>query len=123
MASDEQDARGQQSQHESRSWTAVLADVEADIRRTEQLLAAPAAPLQSLGAPAEVTWAELPAFQSMPAVPAELAERIHQLRAQIVALQAEIKAEMAQWRASCAARRPGPLPSTAPGSFFMDRLV
>ena len=51
---------------------------------------------------AEATWATLPELEDMPPVPPELSERIHGLRAQIVALQAEIKSEMTQWRAECA---------------------
>jgi hypothetical protein len=138
MATDERKHSDDQSLAAGESWAAVLADVEADVRRAEQLLATPAAAgagAATAGAPAEAmlpgtfrqmseaSWAELPAFDDMPPVPAELTQRIHLLRAEIVALQAEIKTEMAQWRASCASRRPTPTHSAKTESFFMDRLV
>jgi hypothetical protein len=138
MATDERRPSDDQSLAAGASWAAVLAAVEADVRRAEQLLATPAeanAATASAGAPAEAmlpgtfrqfteaAWTELPAFEDMPPVPAELTQRIHLLRAEIVALQAEIKTEMAQWRASCATRRPNPTQAATAESFFMDRLV
>lgn len=134
MATDERDA-SQRPRSDGDSWAAVLADVEADLRRTERLLATGSEPAPAVGAPAEAmlpgpfrqyvdaSWAELPPFEEMPPVPAELTERIHLLRAQIVALQAEIKVEMAQWRASCAGRRAGTGQTATAESVYMDRLV
>jgi hypothetical protein len=140
MATDERKPSDDPSLAGGESWAAVLAAVEADVRRAERLLATQAqanAGSATVGAPAEAmlpgtfrqfteaAWTELPAFEDMPPVPAELTQRIHLLRAEIVALQAEIKTEMAQWRASCAARRPAPAStqSAQAESFFMDRLV
>ena len=60
----------------------------------------------------------------MPPVPPELAERIHGLRAQIVALQAEIKAEMTPWRAECASRRDArDRRAVPPEPYYVDRLA
>jgi hypothetical protein len=120
------------------SWEAVLAAVEADVRRTESLLGARgewSAPVA--GAPAEamlptparphveVSWAELPSFEQMPPVPPELADRIRALRADIVSLQAEITAEMAAWRESCAHRqREAARPTATSGAaFYVDRRL
>jgi hypothetical protein len=118
-----------------RSWQSVLAAVEADLQRTQTLLAS-ARPNVAIGAPAETMlpsphptgeahWAELPAFEDMPPVPPELAERIRTLRVSIVALQAEIAAEMAAWRASYAARpreQAGPNAAARP-ALFVDRRL
>lgn len=121
------------------SWEAVLAAVEADVRRTESLLSSRAqwTPPPVAGAPAEamlpaaarphteVSWAELPSFEQMPPVPPELAERIRALRADIVALQAEITAEMAAWRDSCARRHrePAVATPTSGAAFYVDRRL
>ena len=120
------------------SWTAVLAAVEADLARTQQLMATPAESVHSFdspGAPAqamlpaifrqhsEASWATLPAPDTMPPVPVELTERIHALRAQIVALQAEIKAEMTQWQAECTTRRTSTTPAATVESYYVDRLA
>jgi hypothetical protein len=123
------------------SWAAVLAAVELDVRRTQALLAATPAepPTRCAGAPAEAmlpstgspaairqysdaAWAELPAFQDMPPVPEALSERIRALRADILALQVQLTAELAQWRATQTARRPRELAPAASGAaFFVDR--
>jgi hypothetical protein len=135
MASDERGAGDPKPRSNCDSWAAVLSAVEADVRRTEELLATSAEAARPVGAPAEamlpnphrqhaeVTWAALPALEDMPPVPAELTARIRIMRAQIVALQAEIKTEMARWRASCATRRPASPPASAGESFYMDRFV
>jgi hypothetical protein len=136
MSTDERENGDDESA--SNSWSAVLAAVESDMRRTEQMLATPThqppaadaglAPAQAtLPSPfrqyAAVAWAELPAPDDMPPVPPEMVERIHVLRVQIVALQAEIKSEMALWRASSAANRPSTPPALNSEPFFVDRLA
>ncbi len=120
------------------SWSAVLAAVEADMLRATELMAtsaeavasrdAVAAPAQTMLPAtfrqyAEATWAVLPDFDQMPPVPPELLERIHRLRVQIVSIQAEMTAEMARWRASCATSRTTPIPSPTSEPLFVDRLA
>ena len=120
------------------SWSDVLAGVEADMLRTAQLMATSAesvGPANPAGAPAqamlpatfrqyaEATWTTLPELDDMPPVPPELSERIHGLRAQIVALQAEIKSEMTQWQAECTTRRAPSAVSTPTESYYVDRLA
>lgn len=90
------------------AWERVLAAVEADARRAEAVLQAPAeefiqAPAEDgteraqTGLPAEwllPTSAELPPLESMPPVPPELSERILALRDQIRQLQEQLAAAM-----------------------------
>jgi hypothetical protein len=119
MATDERRS-GQPAASDGPTWSDVLAGIEADMLRTAQLMATSAEPVHPTdvaGAPAqamlpatfrqyaEATWTTLPDFDDMPPVPLELSERIHGLRAQIVALQAEIKSEMTQWQTECTTRR------------------
>jgi hypothetical protein len=119
------------------SWDEVLAAVEADMLRTQQLLALSAESTVTsdpAGAPAQemlpatirqysqTTWATLPGFDAMPPVPPALSERLHELRTQIVALQVEIKAEMTRWEAECTSRRLPPVP-TVGESYYVDRLA
>jgi hypothetical protein len=84
-------------------WELVLADVEADVQRSEALLAPavlsyldPAKPL----APAELMLpagtVTLPPLSDMPPVPPELLNRITTLRERIIALRAELEAELAE---------------------------
>ena len=120
------------------SWSAVLAAVEADMLRASELMATSAetaASRESASAPAQTmlpatfrqyaegTWAVLPDFDQMPPIPPELLERIHQLRVQIVAIQAEMTAEMARWRASCATSRTTPQPAPTSEPLYVDRLA
>jgi hypothetical protein len=124
------------------AWADILAAVEADLARTQELMATSARSAQSTpsldstsGVPAqemlpalfrqhsEASWATLPAVDDMPPVPPELGERIHDLRAQIVALQAEIKAEMTQWRVECATRRAPSTGTAPPEPHYVDRLA
>ena len=123
------------------SWSAVLAAVEADMLRATELMAtsaeaaasrdAMAAPAQTMlpALPAtfrqyaEATWAVLPDFDQMPPIPPELLERIHRLRVQIVTIQAEMAAEMARWRASCATNRTTSLPVPTSEPLYVDRLA
>jgi hypothetical protein len=92
------------------AWERVLATVEAEARRAEALLQAPAeefVPRQEAetaavdsrptGLPAE--WLlpmtdELPPLESMPPVPPELSDRILALRSQITQLQTELASAM-----------------------------
>jgi hypothetical protein len=138
MATDERRPTGQPTDSIGDGWSDVLAAVEADMLRVQQLIAASPESVHShdsAGAPAqamlpatfrqysEATWATLPAVEAMPPVPPELTRRIHDLRAQIVALQAEIKAEMTQWQTECVSRRaPSAVPTTAE-SYYVDRLA
>lgn len=93
------------------SWEAVLAGVEADVRRAEALVEAP--PVSSARAltPAELMMpaAEepvlLPPLSQMPPVPLQLVERITTLRARITELQADLE------RCLAAARRTDQLPA------------
>jgi hypothetical protein len=86
------------------SWEAVLAAVEADLHRTQQLLgptvvaSAPALTPAELMLPAEGP--VLPPLEHMPPVPPELIGRITELRARILELQADLE------RCLAAARRP-----------------
>lgn len=120
----------------SRAWDEVLAAVEADVRRTEELLAqeraAAAVPPADYLAPAQwqlpPSTPELPPLDEMPAVPAELRDRIRDLRVRIVALQVELAHQLAELRAAqdgpvarAAARRPVPSPA-APAQFFDSRV-
>ena len=77
------------------SWEAVLAAVEADLHRTEQLLGPSVVAHVPALAPAELMLPadgpELPAFEHMPPVPPELADRIKELRARIIELQADLE--------------------------------
>lgn len=108
------------------SWEAVLAAVEADLHRTEQLLGPSAVACTPALAPAELMLPAdgpvLPPFEQMPPVPPELIGRIKELRAHIVELQADLE------RCLAAARRPDhqlPRPLiTAPAEespHFVDR--
>lgn len=94
----------------NQSWEEVLAAVEADVERTENLLSGE--PDRYL-APAQWQLPEqhpdLPPLDEMPAVPEELRDRIHELRVRIVALQVELATELASVRAS----RSGPLARAA----------
>jgi hypothetical protein len=98
------------------SWEAVLAAVEADVNRTEQLLGPTVTQPAPALAPAELMLpvAEdpvLPPFAQMPPVPPELVERITELRARIVELRADLE------RCLAAARRTEQLTARAhPGS-------
>jgi hypothetical protein len=90
------------------AWERVLAAVEADARRAEAILQAPAeefiqepmdgdAESAPTGLPAEwllPTSVELPPLESMPPVPQELSERILGLREQIRQLQEQLAAAM-----------------------------
>jgi hypothetical protein len=123
----------------NQSWDEVLAAVEADVARTEELLAAERAERAAAAdarvdylAPAQwqlpVSGPELPPVDTMPAVPAELRERIHDLRVRIIALQVELAHELATLRAAqagpiarAAARRAAPM-SSAPARFFDSRV-
>lgn len=120
----------------SQSWDEVLAAVEADVRRTEELLAQEraetAAPPTGYLAPAQwqlpTTGPELPPLDQMPAIPAELRDRIRELRVRIVALQVELTHELAELRAAqsgpvarAAAGRAIPTPP-APARFFDSRV-
>lgn len=124
----------------NQAWDEVLASVEADVARTEELLAREAAaasgdpaarylaPAQwQLPAPAPV----LPALDVMPAVPVELRERIRELQERIVGLQAELAGELARARAAqhgplarVGAVRPASLTAgpAAPALFFDSRV-
>jgi len=86
------------------SWDAVLAAVEADLHRTEQLLGPSVIACPPALAPAELMLPAdgpvLPPLEHMPAVPPELVGRIKELRARIVELQADLE------RCLAAARRP-----------------
>jgi len=108
------------------SWDAVLAAVEADLHRTEQLLGPSVIPGPPALTPAELMLPAdgplLPPLEHMPAVPPELVGRIKELRARIVELQADLE------RCLAAARRPDhllPRPLiTAPAQespHFVDR--
>ena len=108
------------------SWEAVLAAVEADLHRTEQLLGPSVIPGPPALTPAELMLPAdgplLPPLEHMPAVPPELVGRIKELRARIVELQADLE------RCLAAARRPDhllPRPLiTAPAQespHFVDR--
>jgi hypothetical protein len=86
------------------SWEAVLAAVEADLDRTEQLLAPSPAPATAALTPAEVMLPVgdepfLPPLDRMPPVPRELAGRITELSNRIAVLSAELE------RCLAAARR------------------
>jgi hypothetical protein len=137
VATDERRS-SRQAAPDGAGWSDVLAGVEADMIRTAQLMATSAESVQPrdvAGAPAqamlpttfrqyaEATWTTLPELDEMPPVPPELSERIHTLRAQIVALQAEIKAEMTHWQAECTTRRLPSSVSTPAESFYVDRLA
>jgi hypothetical protein len=143
MATDER----ADSTESGNAWADILAAVEADLARTQELMATsansansarsaqPARSESTSGVPAqemlpglfrqhsEASWATLPAMDDMPPVPPDLSERLHDLRAQIVALQAEIKAEMTQWRVECATRRAPVAGTTPPEPHFVDRLA
>jgi hypothetical protein len=138
MATDERRPAGPPTDSIGDGWTEVLAAVEADMLRVQQLIATSpeSAPSHDCaGAPAqamlpvaarqysEATWATLPAIEDMPPVPPELTRRIHDLRAQIVALQAEIKAEMTHWQTECVGRRAPSAVSTTAESYYVDRLA
>ena len=108
------------------SWEAVLAAVEADLHRTEQLLGPSVVACTPALTPAElmlpVDGPALPPLEQMPPVPAELVGRIKELRARIVELQADLG------RCLAAARRPDHLLTrpliTAPADespHFVDR--
>lgn len=101
---------------ETRSWAEVLADVEADVRRTESLLA-PAPPAAAgVGAPpsgadlvpalavvAHVSAApvpELPPLAEMPPVPPELLDRLTALRTRIDDLCDALRAELGRARSA-----------------------
>ena len=106
----------EEAEHDS--WEAVLAAVEADVRRTEELVrpAAPS-PASSL-APAEIMLPvadvlteppPLPPLDRMPPVPLELVERITALRGRIEELRGELErclAEARQQSEAITARRP-----------------
>jgi hypothetical protein len=86
------------------SWEAVLAAVEADLHRTEQLLAPSLVTSTQALTPAELMLPVgedpvLPAFDQMPPVPPELAERITDLSNRIAVLSADLE------RCLAAARR------------------
>lgn len=86
------------------SWEAVLAAVEADLHRTQQLLGPAEVTTTPALAPAELMLPAdgpvLPPLEHMPPVPPELVERITELRARIVELQGDLS------RCLAAARRP-----------------
>lgn len=128
---------GERNASPNQAWAEVLAAVEADIERTEELLARDSAAVGVVDPPARYVapaqWQlppqgpELPPLEQMPDVPAELSGRIHDLRLRIVALQIELSREMAQVRslqqgpiARAAARRPTPV-SAGPARFFDSR--
>jgi hypothetical protein len=138
MATDERRRSGPTTDSVGAGWSDVLAAVEADMLRVQQLIAASpesSPSLDAAGAPAqamlpttfrqysEATWATLPATEDMPPVPPELTERIHDLRAQIVALQAEIKSEMTRWQTECVGRRLPSAVATTAESYYVDRLA
>jgi hypothetical protein len=138
MATDERRPTGQPTDSVGAGWSEVLAAVEADMLRVQQLIAASPEPAPShdcAGAPAqamlpvafrqysEATWSTLPAIEDMPPVPPELTTRIHDLRAQIVALQAEIKSEMTRWQTECVSRRAPSAVVTTAESYYVDRLA
>jgi hypothetical protein len=118
------------------AWERVLAAVEADARRAEALLGAPAEDLPEPEPPGEgigqpgvpAEWmlpggaTELPPLSQMPAVPEELRERIESLRDRIDALQAELAEAMRELR------RPRPAVLTGASSatstpHFVDRRI
>ena len=111
-------------------WEQVLADVEADVRRTEDLLderagdhlptrLGPAALQLPLAAPT------LPPIETMPAVPPELADRITQLRLRMIALQAQLGAELAALRDAAVrvASVPVPAPLVVEPATLIDSLL
>lgn len=118
----------------NQAWEEVLAAVEADVRRTEELLAddarAAAEPAVSYLAPAQwqlpMHGPELPPLEQMPAIPAELRERIRELRLRIVALQIELSTELAELRSAQVgpiARAASRRLAAAPQARFFDSRV
>jgi hypothetical protein len=115
------------------SWDEVLAAVEADVERSEQMLtaigAAPGGLAMGQLSPAELMLPAagpmLPNPAVMPRVPNELAERIHALRDRIAELSREMSATLdevggllATPAATELAVRP---PAPAPRPQFVDR--
>jgi len=113
------------------SWEAVLAAVEADVRRTESLLAtkppAVAAASAPALAPAELMLPAteepvLPPLAQMPPVPPELVERITELRSRIVELTADLERCLAAARRRDAlASRPLHVAPAVERPHFVDR--
>jgi hypothetical protein len=111
----------------SETWDEVLAAVEADVARTEELLTQePAAPVDPVLAPAQwrlpVTGPELPPLEQMPAVPEELRERIRELRVRIVALQVQLATELRAARAAGSAPFVAPAAVAPPARYFDSRV-
>ncbi|SHG26753.1 hypothetical protein SAMN05443575_1868 [Jatrophihabitans endophyticus] len=91
----------------TQTWEQVLATVEADVHRTEALLHEPLhvsdavlAYLAPAATQLPVVEPMVPPLSAMPPVPPELAERIRDLRARVVALQSQLREEMAALRAA-----------------------
>lgn len=108
------------------SWEAVLAAVEADLRRTERLLGPSVTVPPPALTPAELMLPAdgpvLPPLELMPPVPADLIDHIKELQTRIGELQADLE------RCLAAARRPDHSPSrpllAAPAveyAHFVDR--
>lgn len=100
------------------SWEDVLAAVEADVVRSEALVASAAdvdAPLDLAGTAALV----LPPLAAMPPVPEHLRERVGRLRDRIRDLEAELAATLREWQLPT---RPAPRVAVA-APRFLDRRV
>ena len=89
-------------------WEDVLAAVEADVARTEEMFRPATDPVRPL-APADFQlpagYLDLPRLEDMPDVPDELFARIRDLQLRITSLQLQLTAELADLRAV----RSGPL--------------
>jgi hypothetical protein len=115
------------------SWDEVLAEVEADVERSEQLMTTISQTPGGLGlgqlSPAELmlpaSGPALPNPALMPRVPSELAGRIHALRDRIAELSHEMAAtldEVGALLATPAAIELGVrMPAPAPRPQFVDR--
>ncbi len=116
------------------TWEQVLAALEEDIRRTERTMRAPVevsdAVLAAQPAPSQtrlpqpVPLPSMPPAYAMPPISPEVEERIRELRVRIVALQLQLRDELALLRTSTLVTAPrlAPLADAGRPQFIDSRV-
>lgn len=125
---------------QEQSWEAVLAALEADLRATERTMRAPVAVSdavldESAAAPARTslpraldpsgalpTMPAMPPAHAMPPISPEVEARIRELRTRIVALQLQLRDELAMLQGSMT-MRPRPIVAVESAPQFFDSRV